>query len=234
MAALYYQGVKLYSPLTSAVAILPESLTVAPASILVGVVAGMTGHYRWSVWIGWVLTTAGSGLLLLLEPESTVAQWVFLNIPVGIGSGMLFTAMTLSIQAACEPALNAHAAAFFAFLRTFGQSIGLAVAGVIFQNELQKNLAALPAFSDLAAEYSRDATMVVGIIGQMPDSPDKASLIKAYNDSLRSIWIALLAFSAFCLILGVFIRGYSMNQEHVTSQGLVQENRSSDEKPPEP
>ena len=215
-------------------AVLPETLTVAPAGMLVGIVAGMTLRYRWSVWTGWALTTLGTGLLMLLTPDRTTAEWVLLNIPVGIGTGMLFPAMALSIQAACEPALNAQAAAFFSFLRTFGQAVGVAVAGVIFQNVFRQKLAALPAFQALADAYSRDATIVVGIIKEMPPSPDRTDLVWAYNDSLRIIWAALLAFSAFCLVLSVSIRGYSMNQEHVTDQGLVREKRDSDEKTPEP
>ncbi len=213
---------------------LPETLTVAPASIGAGLVAGMTGRYRWAVWTGWGLTTLGTGILLLLKPQSTVAEWVWLNVPVGIGTGMLFTAMAMSIQAACDPALNAHAVAFFSFLRTFGQSVGVAVSGVIFQNVLKQKLSALPAFAGLADEYSRDATILVGIMNSMPDSPDKLLLVNAYNDSLLSVWMTLLALSAFCLLLSVFIRGHTIHQKHVTSQALVHQDRAGDEKLPEP
>lgn len=49
-----------------------------------------------------MLTTVGSGLLYLLNTDTTVIQWIFLNIPFGIGIGMLFTAEILTIQAATE------------------------------------------------------------------------------------------------------------------------------------
>jgi len=188
-------------------------------------VTSLTGHYRWSLWSGWVLTTFGAGILLLLKPSTSVAGWIFLNVPVGIGAGMLFPAMALSIQAACEPALNGHAAAFFSFLRTFGQAIGVAVSGVIFQNVFQRKLSQDPTFAPLAGEYSRDATMVVEIIKGMPAGPERAQLVDAYNDSLRIIWASLVAFAGAGLVLSVFIRGYSLNQEHVTKQGLVQADR---------
>lgn len=81
---LYYQGVKFYTPVISAVAGLPESLTVTPAAVVVGVLAGKTGQYRWALWGGWLLATLGAGLLLLLKPETTVVQWIFLNIPLGL------------------------------------------------------------------------------------------------------------------------------------------------------
>ncbi|CAK7209612.1 hypothetical protein SBRCBS47491_000502 [Sporothrix bragantina] len=218
---LYYQGVQGYKPIISAVAVLPETLTVAPAAAAVGIIAGITGHYRWSLWVGWFLTTLGSGLLLLLGPNTSIPAWIWLNVPVGIGSGMLFPAMGLSIQAACEPELNAQATAFFSFLRTLGQSIGVAISGVIFQNSFHKKLAAIPAFESVAEQFSRDATSVVSVINAMAPSPERVQLVKAYSDSLRVIYISLVAFSGFCFILTLAIRGYSLNQEHVTNQGLI-------------
>ena len=149
---------------------------------------------------------------------------------------MIFPAMALSIQASVTPELNAQGAAFFSFLRSFGQAIGVAVAGAIFQNVFRQKLEALPAFAAVADHYSRDATAVVGIIISMPDTEEKAQLIVAYNEGLRIVYAALLGFSAFCLLLSVFIKGYSLNQEHVTQQALVEAKRKEDEEKaaPEP
>ncbi|KAK3329727.1 major facilitator superfamily transporter [Apodospora peruviana] len=226
---LYYQGVKFYTPIISAVAALPESLTVAPAAVAIGIIAGKTGHYRWAMWVGWLLTTMGTGILLLLRPDTTVVQWIFLNIPVGLGSGMLFPGMGLSIQAACDPALNGQAMAFYSFARGVGQAIGVAISGVIFQNVFKRKLVNLAGFAGVADEYSRDATIVVGIINTMPDSADKTDLVKAYSESLHMIWAAMIAFSGLCSILSFTIKGFSLSQEHVTQQGMV--SRTADGKP---
>lgn len=220
---LYYQGVKFYSPVISATACLPETLTVAPSGLVVGIIAAKTGHYRWSIWIGWALTTLGAGLLLLLEPETSTVAWIFLNIPIGIGTGMLFPAMALSIQAASEPAHNGEAAAFFSFMRTFGQAVGVAVSGVIFQNVFRRKLLALPRFAFVADKFSKEATIVVEIIKAMEPSPQRSELVDAYNSSLKAIYVSMIAFAGFCLVLSASIKGYSLQQEHVTKQGLVQQ-----------
>lgn len=196
----------------------------------VGIIAGMTGHYRWSIWAGWTITTFGAGLLLLLKPETTLAQWIFLNLPVGLGAGMLYPAMALSIQAACEPGLNGQASAFYSFLRGLGQSIGVAISGVVFQNVFRQKLLELPGFVDVADEYSRDATMVVGVIQAMPDGAARMDLVRAYCDALRIIWVTLLAFAAFAMVLGVTVRGYSLDQRHVTEQGLVGREGEGDDR----
>lgn len=218
---LYYQGVKHYSPITSAVAILPETLTVAPAGMAVGIIAGITGHYRWSIWGGWTLCTFGAGLLLLLKPETTIQQWIFLNLPIGLGAGMLYPAMALSIQAACVPGLNGQAAAFYSFIRGLGQSVGVAISGVVFQNVFRRKLLEIPRFKDLADAYSRDATIVVSVINGMPEGPERRDLVQAYCDALKIIWLTLMAFSAASMVLGFTVKGYTLKQRHVTEQGLV-------------
>jgi len=225
---LYYQAILFYSPITSAVATLPETLTVAPSGMVVGIVTAITGRYRWALWSGWVITTLGAGLLYLLDAQTSVAQWIFLNIPVGIGTGMLFPGLALSIQASCAPLLNAEAAAFFSFARTFGQSIGVAVSGVLFQNVFKTKLEDLPAFADKALELSRDATIVVGVIKGMDPSQMKDDLIGAYNDSLKVVWIMLTALAGVSMLLGFTVKSFSLQREHVTKQGLVTNEKVSD------
>ncbi|EXF78752.1 major facilitator superfamily transporter [Colletotrichum fioriniae PJ7] len=227
---LYYQAVKDYSVVVSAVAALPESLTVAPSAMAVGLIAGVTGRYRWSLWAGWVMITFGAGLMCLMRPDTSVPAWIWLNIPIGLGTGMLFPAMALSIQAACEPALNGQAAAFYSFLRTFGQSVGVAVSGVIFQNAFRNRLLDIPSLAHVAEEYSRDATIVVEVIKRMPKGDaTRADLVEAYCDALRAIWISLIAFGGFCMLISVTVKKYSLEQEHVTDQRLVTSDDTSKE-----
>lgn len=188
-------------------------------SILVGIVCASTGRYRWAIWGGWVLTTLGSGLLILLKPTSSIPAWVFLNITVSIGTGMLFPAMALAIQAAGRPQDAGHAAAFYSFIRVFGQSLGVAIGGVVFQNQIKQKLISYPSLAPLASQYSKDATALVGIIQTMAEGTEKTQLVQAYSDSLQSIWIVLTALSAVGLVASVFTKGYSLNQEHKTLQG---------------
>lgn len=126
----------------------------------------------------------------------------------------------------CRPELNGEAAAFFSFIRVLGQAFGVAISGVIFQNTLKGNLLRIPGFASLADEYSRDATAIVSLIQSMPDGGTKTRVIQAFSDSLQSIWLELVAFSAAGLLLSLTVKGYSMTQEHVTSQHLVQEKDS--------
>lgn len=214
----------MYSPVISSVAALPETLTVAPGAAVVGIIAGKTGHYRWAVWASWGLTTIGCGLLYVCDPFTTVPAWIFLNIPVGLGTGMAVTALTLAIQAACKPELNGAAAAFNPFLRTFGQALGISISGVTLQNAFRKELLKIPGFDvGLAHEYSREATAIVDVIHAMPVGSERLDLQWAYLRALRIIWIVMIALSGFSTLLSLTIKGYSLNQEHVSKQKLQAE-----------
>jgi hypothetical protein len=215
--------VLLKDAVQSGVAVLPETLTVAPAAGFVGFLSAKYGRWRWGVWLGWVLTTLGAGLLYLLEPDTTTGQWIGLNLPIGLGTGILFTAVTLQIQSSADPAFNGEAVAFMSFIRVFGQSLGVATSGVIFQNAFKSKLVdtGVPQLVAQADAYSKDATAMVVVIQGMPASALRTALIGAYNEGLRVIWISLISFAGAGLLIGLYIKGYSLEQEHLSNQKLA-------------
>lgn len=224
---LYYEAVQDYSPIISGVAILPETGLVASVSIVSAIICTWTGRYRWSLWSGWFLTTLGSGLLFLLRPQTSIPGWIFLNVLVSIGTGILFPVMGLGTQAACCPEDFGHAAAFFSFLRVFGQSIGVAISGVAFQNQLHKELLKYTEFIPLAGEYSKDATTLVAIIKNMSAGDQRTNLVQAYSDSLHVIWLLMTVISGVALGSRILTKEYSLDQEHKTRQGLIAGERGN-------
>ena len=141
---LYYEAVKGYSPIIVGVAVFPETFTIAPASILVGIAVSITNQFRWAIWSGWSLTVLGMGLLYLLDSETSVPAFVFLNLVPGLGIGLLFSSMNLATQAAATERHVGFAAAMYIFLRSLGQGIGVAVGGVIFQSRFAIELRGYP------------------------------------------------------------------------------------------
>jgi hypothetical protein len=119
---LYYEAVKDLAPTQSGLAVFPESLTVAPTSLIVGILVAKTGKFKWSIVGGWILTTLGTGLLLLLDVNTSTPAWVGINLVVGLGTGMLFSGMAFSIQSAAMEIKQdpAFAIAIFTFFRSLG------------------------------------------------------------------------------------------------------------------
>jgi len=118
---IYYEAVKDFSPILTGVAVFPETFTVAPASVVVGVITSITGKYKWALCAGWTLTTLGMGLMYLQDVHTSTAAWIFLNLVPGLGTGILFAGMGVAIPASTAAVDNAHAVAFFSFFRAFGR-----------------------------------------------------------------------------------------------------------------
>jgi hypothetical protein len=128
--------------------------------------------------------------------------------------------MGASVQAAMDVKDIAFGVAFYSFFRAFGQGIGIAVGGVIFQNQIRTKILGYPLIADMADTYSQDATSLVRIIASMEDGDAKVQLIQAFADALRVIWIVMCVLAGIAGISSLFIRGYSLDQTHVTAQGF--------------
>ena len=227
---LYYEAVKAYSPVIVGVAVFPETFTIAPASILVGVAVSTSGRFRWAIWSGWSLTVLGMGLLYLLGPKTSVPAFVFLNLIPGLGMGLLFSSMNLATQAAATEKYVGFAAAMYIFMRSLGQGIGVAVGGVVFQSQFAVKLDGYPDLARNATALAQDASGLVQVIKATPKgAPERISIVNAYADALKVVWVVMagLAFVAFVLSFGT--KGLSLNAEMETKQALKE--RGDDQGP---
>lgn len=225
---LYFEAVKGMGPILAGVSMFPWTFTVAPGSIATGIAIAVTGRYRWANWIGWFLSTLGMGLLILLKPDTSTVAWVFLNLVGGLGTGMLFPAMALAVQASATVKDQAYAANMFSFFRAFGQTIGVAIGGVIFQNQMRRKMLGYPLLAELADEYSKDAAGLVGIIKSMPAGAMKVQLRESYTDALKYIWIVMTVFSAVSLVATLFIDEYNMDTEMDHEMGFRDKDKVGD------
>ena len=218
---LYYEAVKAYSPIIVGVAVFPETFTIAPMSILVGVAVSVTGRFRWAIWSGWSLTVLGLGLLYLLGPETSVPAFVFLNLIPGLGLGLLFSSMNLAAQAAATERHVGYAAAMYIFMRSLGQGIGVAVGGVVFQSRFTVELRKYPGLARNATALVQDASGLVPVIKAMPDGTvGRIAIVNAYADALKVVWVVMAGLAFVALVLGFGTKGLSLNAEMETEQAL--------------
>lgn len=217
---IYFEAVQGYSPTITGIAMFPETFTVAPASIVVGILTSVTGRYRWALWSGWVITTLGMGIRYLQDVNTTIQQWIFIDIVPGLGTGMLFASMAIAIPAATKTPDMALAVAFFSFTRALGQGVGVAIGGTIFQNQFKKKLLAYPLLAGDASAYSRDAAGLIRFIALMEGGLRKKQLLQAYADSLKVLWLVMCGLAALALVSSAFVKGYSLDVALETEQGF--------------
>ncbi|EPE26755.1 MFS general substrate transporter [Glarea lozoyensis ATCC 20868] len=209
---LYYEGVKGFNTTITGVAVFPETFTVAPAAVVIGIVIGKVGSFRWAVWSGWLISILGLGILYLMDVHTTTVQWVFLNLVAGIGTGFLYPALQFSIQSACKDEDLASAVSMYSFFRAVGQTLGVAVGGVILQNQLAVKISAYPALAPMAKRYSQDATALAHLLRDMADSQDRRDLVQAYADSLKVVWIVMCGLAGLGFIISLLIKDYPLDR----------------------
>jgi hypothetical protein len=221
---LYYEAVKEFKPIMSGIALFPETFTVAPTGVIIGLLISRTGRYYWAVCCGWCISTIGTGLLCLLDTNTTTVAWVFLNGVAGVGIGMVLPSVALAVQASAPTELVAIAVATSTCFRGFGQSIGVAIGGVIFQNRMKSNLLQYPALRGLADKYSGDAASAVELIRGMQDTQAKGDLQQAYADSLRMVWAFCCGISGLIFFTSLFTKPYSLDRGLVARVRPAKEN----------
>ncbi|EEP77863.1 conserved hypothetical protein [Uncinocarpus reesii 1704] len=224
---LYFETVKEYSPVISGVSLFPLSFTVAPSAVVVGIVVTKTGHFRWSIWAGFLFATLGLGLFCALKPSTSIAGWIFLTLPAGLGLGMLFPSLGFAIQASALPGHMSIAVAMFSFFRAFGQTIGVAIGGVIFQNRMYANLLRYPELAPLASQYSKDAAGLVQVVRAMPAGPEKDHLKEAYTDSLRIVFAVCTAVIGIAGLLSLLTESYDLNKG-IDPEQTIRESKTGD------
>ena len=225
----YFQAVKSYSPIISGVAALPQTATVVPCAVAVGVVVGITGRYRWAIWAGWLLTTFGCGLLIKLDVDTSIAAWIFLEAVSGLGIGLLFPSIALAIQSSVPQTEAAMAATLVLFFRSFGQALGVAIGGTILDNRMQANLQNVIGLPQSSGSYATGTVALVEQLKAMPHgSPIAVAIRNAFASSFQTIWAVMCGFAGLNLIAHFLIKEYDMNQEHITEQAFVQEKHEQE------
>lgn len=173
--------------------------------------------------MGWALAIFGTVLLTLLDARTNVEAWIFLNLPIGIATGLLFTPMAVGIQAAGRPEDSGAAAAFFSFSRALGQPIGVALGGTVLQNSFKSAAEDRELLAPQAQELSHNVEGLVFSLRTMPDdSRMKQELISAYKDSLRMVFYFLAGLCLVAFVLGFGMKVYSLDQEFKPVQRLIE------------
>ena len=187
----------------------------------------LTLRFRPAVWAGWVFTLVACGLLTLLSPTVSTGERVGYMILMGVGTGILFPALQFAAQAGQPDEDVGFATSTFVFIRSLGQTFGVALGGVIFQNQWDKNLAKDIANGSIPATFQipgNEAEGAVLFLKQL--SPDVLETVKwLYSDSLRAIWIFFIPLAGIAFLASLVMRNYSLDR-------VLNSKQAFDEKKP--
>ncbi|KAI8989638.1 iron permease [Trametes punicea] len=195
---IYFQASKGASAIGSGVDMLPVVVLVPVSAVVTAATVQKFRRYRAQNRLGWVLIIVGFGLLSILTERSSRAQYVGLQVPVSIGTGVIWISTCFAILAPLPFSNNAHALAFFMFVRSFAQCWGIVIAGAIVQNVLEDELP--QAFLNTLPEGAQIAYAAIPTLASIQNEVVQEQVRAAFAHATRLVWHVMLGFSGAGLL----------------------------------
>jgi hypothetical protein len=96
------------------------SYSISLIALATGIVVKKTGKYLIPIYVGWILTIIGAGLLTTLRADSSSAKAVGFQLVIGGGIGIVYVGVLFPILASIPVTQTAPAMAIYVFSRNFG------------------------------------------------------------------------------------------------------------------
>ncbi|KAJ3557850.1 hypothetical protein NM688_g1248 [Phlebia brevispora] len=204
----YYQACKGSSPTGSGVDFLGLSLAIGPALVITGASIKITKSYRVQLWIGWILSLLGIGILTTLHADTPLAHSICLPILFGVGSGIIYSATYFPVLAPLPISENAHALALFSFCRSFAAVWGVTIGSTILQTQLKRRLPA--AFLTGLPGGAAIAFSAIPVIGTLPE-PMQGEVREAFAGSIIIIWQVMVGIAGIGLLASFAMKGLPLH-----------------------
>ncbi|KAF9586271.1 hypothetical protein BGW38_007675 [Lunasporangiospora selenospora] len=205
---LFFQIVRQESATASGLEMLPLIVGLLIASISSGFFVSKWGQYLPFIWSGLAFATIATGLLTLLEENSSrgeIIGYLFLN---GFGLGFSMQTLMLAIQSSVATKDIAIATANATFFRTVGSVFGVAIAGTVFNNAVKNNLRPLIELNPAIAEVILDSYKAPSFGKEI-----EAQILHAYMLALRQAFRVCIPFMGLAFLCSLLIRHHKLRKQ---------------------
>ncbi|KAJ5184838.1 MFS transporter [Penicillium cf. griseofulvum] len=221
---LYFQGVHQESPIESAISAFPLSFLAVPSGSIAAFLVTSFSQYNWIMWTGWVTISLGVGIMSLLDLQSSRSVQLGLQVPGGIGVGILYTIIAIPLQANMSVDDVGLAVGTLVFFRLTGQIIGLAISAAIFSNTYTTHASQWKNLPAIAEKFKDGSTAVYAIetLSSLDGYPSvKKMILETYAVSLHYVWIALAVIAPVGMLTSLFIECKPLNKDETGRQGFA-------------
>ncbi|PNS17607.1 hypothetical protein CAC42_3002 [Sphaceloma murrayae] len=202
----FYQLALGYTPIRSAIMLLPLTVTQTVASTTSGLVVYWTGRYRESILFGWVVWSVGLGLYSTIDETTGIGKQVGFAILTGFGIGQTLQPSLVAIQAAVDRKDMAVVTCTRNFLRSLGGVLGLAVSGTILNNVLRASVSDLGLSSDQIQSLLNARDSINELASSSAGREDlRLAVLAGYKDGFRIIFLSLAGLAAAATPLAFFL-----------------------------
>jgi MFS family permease len=213
------------SPLKSGIDLFPATCLILPGSAVVSILITRIGHFRIFMWAGWAVSTLGAGLLLRLSSNTPTWYWALAFSIFGLGMGMVLSSVNFATQANAKVRDAGRAAAMYAFCRSLGMAIGVAVSGTVFQNLMAGKLGQMGLETDIA----KNAESYVSVLWRLEATNPSAAkyVVKAYSRGFWGVFVLMLGLTGLGLVMSLCVKHRAMDKRLDSQYTLDRNSRTS-------
>ncbi|KAK5045205.1 hypothetical protein LTR84_009538 [Exophiala bonariae] len=214
--ALYY--IPLYleirgeSSTAAGLRLVPFAIAMSVGSLGSGILMRATGVYYWQSAASMALFVVGAALIASFTLTSPAWTTYVFPAPLGIAYGSMLTVTLVAMISAVDHEHQAVVTAASYAFRSTGSTIGITVAGAVFQNiltaELRDAYGALPG-SEGVIKRIRDS---LDSVKHLPKGWDRAVVMQIYMDALRGAFLAGLGLAVLALFVALAMREHHLHR----------------------
>lgn len=175
------------------------SLTSSVFGPFIGWLISSTGNFKWIAMAGAPITLLGTALLIPLRaPNANPGILAFMQILVGLGTGIFATCGQLAVMAPVTHQQIAVVNALWGLFGGFGSSIGFSISGAIWTSTLPQQL-----YARLPEESKNRAMEIFGDIEVQKSfadgTPERDAVVDAFAHTERLMVVAGACFIPLCI-----------------------------------
>lgn len=196
----YFQVVQGVSPEESGVRNLPFLMTSLLSPIITGFAVAAVGYYVPFMWIGSILATVGSGLLLSLKVDSPSGVNIGYQVLAGLGAGLCNQLPFTAVQYVLPQDKMIQGSAIVSFYNSLGPVLGISVAQAVFATTLSQHLQQVAGVDPIKILHAGPTNLRAAVPAEL-----LTQVLDAFNSALtKAFYLAVFGGGlAFCSSLAM-------------------------------
>jgi EmrB/QacA subfamily drug resistance transporter len=218
---LFLQVVNDASPTRSGLELLPMMVGLVTTSVLSGRLIARSGRYKRFPIAGTAVVVLALWLLSTMDATTGTGRASLFMFILGLGLGGVMQVLTLAVQNAADYEQLGVATSGATMFRSIGGSVGTALLGAIFTNQLAGNLAEhIPpeAIASGAGRAMTEGRVSPTAIHHLPSALSNG-YVHAFTDSLNTVFLTAAAIAVVAFVLAWLLQELPL-RETVATTGL--------------
>ncbi|KAE8318290.1 efflux pump antibiotic resistance protein [Aspergillus transmontanensis] len=202
----YYQIVRGYTPAQSGYMMLPIIIAGTIGALIHGFGTSAIGYYAPFMLLASAIMPVAAGLITTFKINTSFAELIIYTAFSGLAYGIGFSGPQNAVQTVLPVEDVPLGTSIMLFAQSFGPAVAIAIAQVLFVNQLSTNLNGL--VSDLDGAYIEN-TGLAQIVTSMPPAKTRDALV-AIDKSLIQTWYLVVGLACATMIGSLMIEWRSV------------------------